>query len=68
MKSTQIITGGRPLMDIGYRYNYRNILGLIATEWAGSTNPDDPYWAFEMELFKKTNKIVQQQNILQMLQ
>ena len=32
MKSTPIFTGERPLLDIGCKYNYRKVLGFIATE------------------------------------
>ena len=35
--------GDRPLMAIGYDYNYRRVLGFIATEGAESTEPGDPY-------------------------
>ena len=30
-------------MAIGYKYNSRKVLGFIATEGSGSTEPDDPY-------------------------
>ena len=30
-------------MAIGYKYNSRRVLGFIATEGAGSTEPGDPY-------------------------
>ena len=43
MKSNPIVPGGRPLLAIGYKYNYRKVLGFIATEGAGSTALDDPY-------------------------
>ena len=43
MKSTPRVPGGRPLLAIGYKYNYRKVLGFIATEGAGSTLPGDPY-------------------------
>ena len=43
MKSTPIFPGGIPLMDIGYKYNYRKLLGFIATKGAESTEPGDPY-------------------------
>ena len=43
MKSTLIVTGGRPLIYIGYEYNSRKVLCFIATEGAGSTEPGDPY-------------------------
>ena len=43
MKSNPRVPGGRPLLDIGYKYNSRNILEFIATEGAGSTEPGDLY-------------------------
>ena len=43
MNSTPIVPGGRPLLDIGYKYNPRKIPGFIATEGGGSTEPGDPY-------------------------
>ena len=43
MKSNPIVPGGRPLMEIGYKCNSRRVLGFIATERAGSTEPGDPY-------------------------
>ena len=43
MKSTPRVPVGRPLMDIGYNYNSRKVLGCISTEGAGSTEPGDPY-------------------------
>ena len=36
MKSTPIFPGGRPLLDIEYKYNSRKVRGFIATEGAGS--------------------------------
>ena len=36
-KSTPRFPGGRPLMEIGYTYNSRKVLGFIATEGDGST-------------------------------
>ena len=43
MKSDPIVPGGRPLMSIGYKYNYRNVLGFIDTGGYGSTETDSPY-------------------------
>ena len=33
----------RKLLDIGLKYNSRKVLGFIATEGAGSTEPGNPY-------------------------
>ena len=43
MKITPIFHGVILLLDIGYKYNYRKVLGYIATEGAGSTEPGDPF-------------------------
>ena len=43
MESTPIFTGGRPLMAIGYKNNYRKVLGFISTEGDGITEPGYPY-------------------------
>ena len=43
MKSTSRVLVGRPIMTIGYKYNSRKVLGFIATEGGGSTEPSDPY-------------------------
>ena len=36
----------RPLMNIGYKHNYRKLLGFISDEGAGSTDPSYPYLSF----------------------
>ena len=43
MKSTTRVPGDIPLIYIGVTYNSRKVLGFIATEGAGSTEPGDPY-------------------------
>ena len=43
MKNTPRVPGGRPFLDIGYKYNYRKVPEFIATEGDGSTEPGDPY-------------------------
>ena len=43
MKITIIVTGGFTLVEIGYKYNYRNVLGFIATEGSRINKRDDPY-------------------------
>ena len=42
LKSNQRFPGERSLLDIGYKYNSRKVLGFIVTEGAGSTEPGDP--------------------------
>ena len=43
MSTTSIVPGDRPLMVMGYKYNYRRSLGFIATKGGRSTEPGDPY-------------------------
>ena len=43
VKSTPSVPGDRPNISIGYKYNSRKVQGFIATEWAGITEPGDPY-------------------------
>ena len=51
LKSTPIVPGDTPLMAIGYKYNYRKVLGFIATEEAGSTELGDPYLTRSPDIF-----------------
>ena len=37
------VTVGITLLDIGYKYNYRKVLGFIDTKRDGSNEPDNPY-------------------------
>ena len=43
LKSTPRFPGERPPLAIGYKYNSMKVLGFIAIEGAGSTEPGDPY-------------------------
>ena len=43
MKITPRVSGGRPLMAIGYKYNSVIVLGFIDAKGGGSTEPRDPY-------------------------
>ena len=43
MKSTTRFPSSLPLLNIGYKYNSRKVLGFITTEGDGSTKPGDPY-------------------------
>ena len=43
MKSNTRVPDSRPVLAIGYTYNYRKVLGLISIEMVGSTKPFDPY-------------------------
>ena len=51
MKSTPRVTGGRTLLAIGYKYNYRKVLVFIATEGAGSTDPGDIYLSLFPDIY-----------------
>ena len=51
MKSTPRVSGGRPLLAIGYKYNSRKVLGFIAIEGSGSTEPDNPYLSRFHDIF-----------------
>ena len=43
LKSTPRFPGESPILAIDYKYNSRKVLGFIATEGVGSTEPGDPY-------------------------
>ena len=43
MKITPIFLVGRSLIYIGYKYNFRKVLGFITTEGGGITEPGDTY-------------------------
>ena len=51
MSITPRFPGEIPLLDIGYKYNFRKVLGFINTEGSGSTEPDDPYLSFFPDIF-----------------
>ena len=41
MKINSRVSSGKILMDIGYKYNSRKLLGSISDEGSGSNEPDD---------------------------
>ena len=43
MKSNPRVPGGIPLLEIGYKYNYRKVIGFNDIERYGSNEPGDPY-------------------------
>ena len=51
MNINPIFPGEIPLLTIGYRYNSRRVLGFIATEGDGSTEPGDPYLSRFPDIF-----------------
>ena len=57
MKSTPIFSGKIPLQAIGYKYNYRNALGFIATVGSGSTEPVDPYLSRFPDIFSNVSSL-----------
>ena len=38
-------------MAIGYKYTSRKVLGFIATEGDGSTEPCDPYLSYFLDMY-----------------
>ena len=55
MKSTQIVPGGRTVMVIGCKYNYRKVLCFIADEEDGSTGPGDPYLSHFLDIYSNAS-------------
>ena len=55
INSTTRVPGGRPLMAIVYKYNYRKVLGFIYTEGAGSTEPGDPYLSLFPDIYSNVS-------------
>ena len=55
LKSTPRFPGERPLLAIRYKYNYGKVLGFIATEGAGSTEPGDPYLSRFPEIYSNVS-------------
>ena len=55
MKNNPRVPGGRPLMTIGYKYNSRKVLGFIATEGGGSTEPGDPYLSCFLDIYSNVS-------------
>ena len=51
LKSTPRFPGEITLLDIGYKYNSGKVLGFIATEGSGSTEPGDPYLSRFPEIY-----------------
>ena len=55
LKSTPLFLGEIPLLAICYKYNFRKVLGFIATEGAGSTEPGDPYLSFFHDIYSNVS-------------
>ena len=51
MKSTPRVPSSIPLIDIGYKYNSRKVLGFIATEGYGITETGDNYLSHFPNIF-----------------
>ena len=43
LRSKPMVSGGRQLIAIGYKYNARKVLSFIVTDNSGSTNTGIPY-------------------------
>ena len=43
LRSKPMVPGGRPLIDIGYKYNAQKVLYFIVTEKSGITHAGLPY-------------------------
>ena len=55
LKITPIFSCVIPLMAIGSKENYRKVLGFIATEGAGSTEPGDPYLSRFLDIYSNVS-------------
>ena len=55
MKSNKRVPSGRPLLEIGYTYNYRKVLGFIDTEGDGSTEPGDPHLSHFPDIYSNVS-------------
>ena len=55
MNSNTRVTGGRPLMATGYKFNSRKVLGFIATEGAGITEPGDIYLSNSPDIYSNVD-------------
>ena len=51
MRINPRVPGGIPILYIVYKYKYREVLGFITTEGAGSTEPGDPYLSRLPDIF-----------------
>ena len=51
MRSTPRVSGGRPLMEIGYKYNYRKVIYFISTKGDGINEPGDPYLSHFSDIY-----------------
>ena len=55
MNSNKIVPCGRTLMVIGYKFKSRKVLGFIATEGAGSTEPGDIYLSHSPDIYSNVD-------------
>ena len=55
MKSNPRFPVERPLLDIGYKYNSRKVLGFIATEGGVGTEPGDPYISRSPDIYSNVS-------------
>ena len=55
LKSTPRFPCETSLLTIGYKYNFRKVLGFIATEGSGTTEPGDPYLSRFPEIYSNVS-------------
>ena len=51
LRSKPMVPRGRPLIEIGYKYNARKVLSFIFIENSGSTNSGLPYYLINLASF-----------------
>ena len=51
MRSTPKVPGGISLLEIGYKYNYKKVLRLVATKRDRSNEQGDPYLSRFPEIY-----------------
>ena len=55
MKINPTFHGEIPPLAIGYKYNSRKVLGFIATDGDGSTEPGDPSLSLFLEIYSNVS-------------
>ena len=54
-KRKSTVSGDRPIINIGYKYNYWKVLYFIFTEYLGIINTDIPYLSHHPYHFDNVN-------------
>ena len=55
MKIIPWVPGEITLLAIGYKYNYRKVIGFIASEGDGRTEPGDPYLSHFPDIYSNVS-------------